>query len=255
VHPAEKDAARVLVDHALRSVDFRGSERMVRINQLPLGLEDLEVIVPAAPELILIPKVESAEQVREVEDAILRLVGSDSQGPWLMPILESALGVENSFDIARSTKNVAALTLGLEDYAADLGVSRSPTGEESVYARTRVVNAARAAGVQAIDSVYGQVDDIDGLRRWAAGARQLGFVGMGCLHPRQIRVIHEVYAPTPAEIEKALKIVAAYEEAQRAGLGVVSLGSKMIDPPVIKQAQRIVELARDAGLIPVESSD
>jgi citrate lyase subunit beta/citryl-CoA lyase len=249
VHPDEKDAARQLVSHALREVDFGAAERMVRINQLPLGLDDLQAVVPQRPGLILIPKVESAEQVREVDAAISRLAGSGGAGPWLMPILESALGVERAFDVARAAERVVALTLGLEDYAADLGVPKSETGEESLYARTRTVNAARAAGIQAIDSVYGQVDDVEGLRRWAAASRRLGFAGMGCLHPRQIRVIHEAWTPTAAEIDRALRIVEAFAAARRAGLGVVSLGPKMIDAPVIRQAERVVALAREAGLL------
>ncbi len=253
VHPAEKDAARLLVRNALRTVDFRLSERMVRINQLPLGLDDLDAIVPEAPDLILIPKVETADQVREVDERISGLLDPKDRPLWLMPILESALGIENSFQIARASERVVALTIGLEDYAADIGVPRSADGVESMYARKRLVNAARAAGVQAIDSVYGQVDDLDGLREWGVRARQLGYEGMGCVHPRQIRVIHDAFAPSEPEIEKAQRIVEAFETAQADGLGVVSLGSKMIDPPVVQQALRVVERARQAGLI--ESED
>jgi len=251
VHPDEKDAARLLVRNALCAVDFNGAERMVRINQAPLGHADLEAIVPQRPDMILIPKVESAQQVQEIDAGISSILGSatDERPIWLMPILESALGIEHALEIAGSCERVAALTLGLEDYAADLGVPKSAEGDESLYARTRVVNAARAAGVQPIDSVFGQVDDLEGLRRWCERSRRLGFVGMGCVHPRQIRVIHDGYNPDAAQIEKALKIVHAFEKAQAAGLGVVSLGSKMIDPPVIKQAQRLVDQARTAGLL------
>lgn len=250
VSPDQKDAARLLVRNALRAVDFAGAERMVRINQLPLGLVDLEEIVPQAPDLILIPKVESPEQVQEVDDAISRLQAEADmeRDLWLMPILESALGIENAFEIGKTSPRVVALTLGLEDYAADLGVPKSAEGEESTYARTRVVNAARASGLQAIDSVYGNVDDMEGLSRWGRKSRALGFQGMGCLHPRQIAVIHEAYQPTSAEIEKARRIVAAFDEAEAKGLSVVSLGSKMIDPPVVKQALRLVEQARQLGL-------
>jgi citrate lyase subunit beta/citryl-CoA lyase len=249
VHPDEKDAARPLVRNALRAVDFGSAERMVRINQLPLGLKDLVAIVSERPEMILIPKVETADQVREVDQAIDKLLGADAKQRelWLMPILETALGVENSLEIARASRRVAALTIGLEDYASSLGVTKSADGAESAWARQRLVNAAHAAGVQAIDSVYGQVDDLDGLRRWAAGSRRLGFQGMGCLHPRQIGVIHQGFDPSDAEVEKARRIVAAFEKAQAEGLGVVSLGSKMIDPPVVKQAQRLVEQANRVG--------
>ncbi|MDH3216804.1 MAG: aldolase/citrate lyase family protein [Candidatus Krumholzibacteria bacterium] len=253
VHNQEKDAARILVRNALRCVDFLGAERMVRINQLPLGLEDLDEIVPEAPEMILIPKVEDGEQVRVVHDRIrnLQTDGSkDGHVIWLMPIIESALGVENAFQIASATKTVAALTIGLEDYTADLGVRKTAEGSESLFARMRLVNAARAAGVQAIDSVFGDVGDVQGLRAWAARARSLGFEGMGCIHPRQIVPIHEAFAPSPLEIEKALAIVDAFEKAQSKGLGVVSLGTRMIDPPVVLRAQRLVELARRSDLLP-----
>lgn len=250
VHPTSKEAARTLVRNALRVVDFAGAERMVRINPLPLGLADLSAVVPERPDMILLPKVESGDEVTRVDEEITRLIGSDERPLWLMPIVETALGVENACEIARASERVAALTLGLEDYAADLGLIRTAEGDESLYARMRIVNAARAAGVQAIDSVYGQVDDEKGLRDWAYRSRRLGFEGMGCVHPRQIGPIHEAFDPTPAEIERATAIVAAYERATALGLGVVSLGSKMIDPPVVRQALRLVALARELGLLP-----
>jgi citrate lyase subunit beta/citryl-CoA lyase len=172
----------------------------------------------------------------------------------LMPILESALGVENAFAIAKASPRVVALTIGLEDLTADLGVPKTAEGDETRYARSRLVNAAHAARVQAIDSVYGDVEDTDGLRRYGLRSRAMGFEGMGCIHPRQIAVIHEVYAPAAAEIEKAARIVAAFEEAQAKGLGVVSLGTKMIDPPVVARAQRILREARELGLVPGDTA-
>ncbi len=212
VHHDQKDAARMLVRNALHAVDFGPAELMVRINQLPLGLEDLDAVVPQRPHLILIPKVERAEQVREVAEHIRELQGVEPSGPnssarsnsradgqtpsiWLMPILESALGVENAFEIATADPTVVALTIGLEDYTADLGVVKTREGDETLYARMRLLNAARAAGLQAIDSVYGDVADEEGLRAWGRRARAMGFDGMGCVHPRQIRVIHETFAP------------------------------------------------------------
>ncbi len=251
VHHAEKDAARILVRNTLRAVDFGKCERTVRINQFPLGLEDLAEIVPESPDLVLLPKVEVPEQVAEADRMIGELKGrySITRPIWLMPILESALGIENAAAIAQASKNVVALTIGLEDYTADLGVPKTPEGGESLYARSRLVNASKALGVQAIDSVFSDVSDMDGLRRWAANSRALGFEGMGCIHPGQIPVVHEAFAPSAAEVEKAIKIVAAFEEAQRRGLGVVSLGSKMIDPPVVQRAQKLVELARRMGTL------
>jgi len=250
VHHAEKDAARLLVRNALCAVDFGAAERMVRINQLPLGIADLEEIVPQSPDLILIPKVETAAQVTEVSDSIERIAKRSgvTRPIWLMPILESALGIENAFAIATASDRIAGITIGLEDYTADLSVVKTAAGNESLFARQRVVNAAHAARVQAIDSVYGDVADSAGLQRWGEAARAMGFEGMGCIHPTQIEIIHRAFAPSPNELEKALKIVAAYEDAQARGLGVVSLGPKMIDAPVVQRALKLVERARQMGL-------
>jgi len=250
VHYAEKDAARILVRNTLRAVNFGACERMVRINQLPLGLEDLAEVVPEVPDLILIPKVEHSGQVAQVDRMIseLRVRHEINRPIWLMPILESGQGIENAAAIAAATEDVVALAIGLEDYTADLGVAKTAEGRESLYARTRLVNAARAAGVQAIDSVFGDVADMDGLRLWAENSRALGFEGMGCIHPAQISVIHAAFAPSPTEIEKAQRIVGAFEEAQQSGVGVVSLGSKMIDPPVVQRALKLVARAKAMGL-------
>lgn len=250
VHPGEKDAARLLVRNALRAVDFLRCERMVRINQLPLGLEDLDEIVPESPDLILIPKVENPEQMVEAGARIADIKADYgiTRPIWLMPILESALGIENALAIAQASETIVALTIGLEDYTSDLGVVKTPAGAESLYARQRVVNAAHAAGVQAIDSVFGDVGDIEGLRVWGLNSRALGFEGMGCVHPVQIPVIHDAFAPTPLEIERARKIVAAYNDAHQKGLGVVSLGSKMIDPPVVQRALKLMARAQAMGI-------
>jgi citrate lyase subunit beta / citryl-CoA lyase len=254
VHPAEKDSARLLVRNSLRAVDFGKCERMVRINQLPLGLEDLDAIVPELPDLILIPKVEEARQVVEVDQRIAEIQTRHKidRPLWLMPILESALGVENAFAIGLASPRNVALTIGLEDFTADLGVAKTATGDESLFARQRLVNAARAASLQAIDSVYGDIGDMDGLLAWGRRARGMGFEGMGCVHPLQIAVIHEAFAPSPQEIERALKIVAAFDDAKRRGIAVVSLGSKMIDPPVVNRALKLVERAEHMGLVTAE---
>jgi len=250
VHASEKDAARLLVRNALRTVDFFQCERMVRINPLPLGLEDLDEIVPESPDLILIPKAENPSQIIEASRRMEEIKANYgiTRPVWLMPILESALGIENAFAIAKASDQIVALTIGLEDYTADLGVVKTAKGAESLFARQRVVNAAHAAGVQAIDSVFGDVGDVEALRAWAGNSRALGFEGMGCVHPLQIAVIHEAFAPTSAEIERARKIVAAYNEAQQKGLGVVSLGSKMIDPPVVQRAVKLMARAQAMGL-------
>jgi citrate lyase subunit beta / citryl-CoA lyase len=251
VHPGEKDTARLLVRNALRAVDFLDCERMVRINQLPMGLEDLDEIVPESPDLILIPKTETPDQVIAVEKRIAEVKGDYgiTRPTWLMPILETALGIENAFFIAKASEKTVAITIGLEDYTADLGVVKTRSGNESLFARQRVVNAAHAAGVQAIDSVFGDLGDLEGLRAWAANSRALGFEGMGCVHPLHIPVIHEAFAPTSVEIDRARKIVAAYDDAQARGLAVVSLGSKMIDLPVVQRALKLMARAQAMGLV------
>jgi citrate lyase subunit beta/citryl-CoA lyase len=251
VAPAEKDAARILVRNTLREVDFGGAERMVRINQLPLGLEDLDAVIPQEPNLILIPKVETAAQVAEVDDRIesLRATHGIEAPVHLMPIIESAKGAVLAYEIACASPNIVALAIGLEDYTADIGAERTLEGKESLWMRGAVLNAARAAGVQAIDTVFSDVNDMEGLLVSVREAKALGFDGKGCIHPRQIAVVHEGFAPDEKSIEKAKNIVLAFDEAQRQGLGVVSLGSKMIDPPVVKRAQRTIDLALRSGIL------
>src|SRR5208283_4141522 len=189
-------------------------------------------------------------QVSEVVEAIDAIAQrmSIARPIWLMPILESALGIEHALAIATASKGIAGIAIGLEDYTTDLGVTKTVTGSESLYARMRVVNAAHAAHVQAIDSVYSDVADVEGLLRWGEASRAIGFEGMGCLHPVQIEIIHRAFAPTVSELEKALAIVAAYEDAQAHGLGVVSVGSKMIDAPVVQRAQKLVARAKRMGI-------
>ncbi len=250
VASSEKDAARILVRNTLRSVDFYGSETMVRINQLPLGLEDLEAVVPQGVHIVLIPKCESPDQVLAVEQKIYEIRSScERENPvFLMPIIESALGSFRALEIATAGKNIVALTIGLEDYTADIGTNRTLEGKESFWARSMVVNAARAAGVQPIDTVFSDVGDEEGLRQSVLEAKSLGFEGKGLIHPRQIQPVHEAFAPAPAQLRKAKQIVEAFEKAQEQGLSVVSLGSKMIDPPVVKRAQFTLRMAEAAGM-------
>lgn len=251
VAPSEKDAAQLLVRNALRSVDFYGAERMVRINQLPKGIDDLKFIVPHNVHVILIPKCESAEQVKIVEKEVDKLKKQfDIKSEiYFMPIIESALGVIKSYEIASASKLNCALAIGLEDYTADLGTQRTNEGRESIFARQMLVNAARAAGIQPIDTVFSDVADMEGLRQSVIEAKSLGFEGKGCIHPRQIPVVHQAFAPTADEIEKAKKIVLAFEDAEKKGLGVVALGSKMIDPPVVKRAIKTIDLAIQNNLL------
>lgn len=252
VAPEKKGEARILVRNALRQINFFGAERMVRINQGEKGLEDLEYVVPQMVNVILIPKCEDPESVKKVSSRIkeIKVRQNLDQPVYLMPIVESALGVERSFEIAGASEDIVAIAIGLEDYASDLGVQRTDGGAESLYARTRLIVAAKAARIQAIDSVFSDVGDMEGLLNNVRMSKALGFEGMGCIHPRQIPVIHKGFEPTPGEIEKSLRIVAAYEEARKKGQGVVTLGTKMIDPPVVAGALKIIKLAEKLGLMP-----
>ena len=249
VAPDKKFEASFVVRNALRQVDFYGAERMVRINQVPKGLDDLDFIIPHNVNLVLIPKAESRDNIIAVNERIdqIKKEKGIETNIWLMPIIESALGVIKAYEIASTAKNVVAIAIGLEDYTADLGTRRTNEGTESFFARSMVVNAARAAGIQPIDSVFSDVSDMEALKQNVLRSKALGFDGMGCIHPRQIEVIHENFAPVEAEIEKATKIVNAFLNAKEKGLGVVSLGSKMIDAPVVKRAQKTIDLAISLG--------
>ncbi len=248
VPPAEKDAARLLVRNALVALDFGASERTVRVNQGELGLLDLEAIAPHNVHMVLLPKVEGPERVTEVAAWLRSLTGA-GDAPFLMPILESPRGIFRASGIATADPLVVALTLGLEDLSAELGAPRSAAGDESFLARQTVVYAARAASVQPIASVYSDVQDEAGLAAYVRRERALGFDGVGCIHPRQIPVVHREMTPSPAEVERAVKVVRAARDAEARGLGVVAVGSKMVDPPVVRQAQRVVALALAAGAL------
>jgi citrate lyase subunit beta/citryl-CoA lyase len=251
VAPDKKDEARMLVRNALRQIDFRGAERMVRINQGETGLRDLQCVIPHNVNLVLVPKCENEDQVKQADAWIndIRKKMKIRNNVFLMPIVESALGVENCFSIASASPNVVAIVIGLEDFTADMGVQRSAEGTESLYARSRLIVAAKAAGIQPIDSVFSDVVDLDGLKHNVLQSKALGFEGMGCIHPRQIRIINQGYAPDNDEIESARKIVVAFEEASKKGLGVVALGTKMIDAPVVARARKTIKNAEKLGLI------
>lgn len=252
VAPGKKDEARILVRNALRQISFYGAERMVRVNQGDRGMDDIRTLIPHNVDLFILPKCEEADEVRRISELIgsLKKEYDIQYDIHLMPVLETALGIENAFSIAKSSSNVVAMAIGLEDYTADLGVDRTIDGYESVYARTRLVNAAKAAGIQPIDSVFSDIDDVEALEKNVMVSKSLGFEGMGCIHPRQIPVIRRGFAPGKEEIEKAKKIVIAFNEAGDKGLGVICIGSKMIDAPVVRRAERTISLAVAEGLLP-----
>jgi citrate lyase subunit beta/citryl-CoA lyase len=250
VAPEHKYEARFLIRNALRCIDFYSAERMVRINQIPAGLDDLPFCVGHGVHVILIPKCEEAGQVLSVDHAISDILGGNNDAIHLMPIIESAAGVMHAHEIACSSKQIVALAIGLEDYTADIGAQRTTEGNESFFARSVIVNASRAAGIQPIDSVFSDVDDMESLAGTVKMSKALGFEGMGCIHPRQVKVIREGFLPDSAAYERALGIVQAFEQTEKEGSGVVSLNGKMIDPPVVKRALKIIERAVKYGLIP-----
>ncbi len=248
VHPAKKAEAAILVRNALCQVNFYGAERMVRINQVPEGLNDLEYIVPFGVHTIVIPKCESPDDILFVEQRIRKITGH-AGAVHLIPIIESALGVENAFEIAISSENVVALAIGLEDYTADIGAQRTDGGRESFFARSRILNAARAAGIQPLDSVVSNFEDLEALADVAKSSKALGFEGIGCIHPGQIQTVNKSFSPSEKEIEKSKKIVFCFHQAEKEGKGVVAVDSKMVDAPVVKRAQKTIENAIVFGLL------
>lgn len=248
VSPAEKDAARILVRNALGALEFGPVEVVVRINALdtPLWERDLEAIVPMGPDLIMPPKSSDAGMIRRLDEKLGELEADCSLDHpiGILPLIETALGLENSFAIATASSRVRALFLGAEDLTADLGAIRSTEGEEILYARCRLVAAARAAGVEAIDTPFPGVDEMDALRRDAARARSLGFSGKAVINPRHIDIVNAAFSPSEAEIRYAEEVMEAIEEAKRQGKGAISLRGKMIDAPIVERARRVLAMAR-----------
>ncbi len=253
VSPAEKDAARILVRNTLRYMDFSGCEKIVRINSIdtPYWQADLAAILPWKPDMILLPKTGSAADAQAADAYMTELeqkLGMEPNTVALMPLIETALGVENAFAIATSTKRVRALFLGAEDLTADLQCKRTKEGKEIFYARTRLVMAARAAGVEVYDTPFTDVNDDIGIREDAEFAKNLGFSGKASISPRHVEVINEVFSPTQADIEYAYEVLDAIALANKQGKGAISLRGKMIDAPIVTRAQRTIDMAVALGL-------
>ncbi len=253
---AEKDAARLLVHNALKTIDYGDTEMVVRINPLntPYGKKDIEAVVKAGVHVIRMPKTETADEVREVEAEIERVekelgcVGRTQ----IMAAIESALGIVNAYEIAVASKRMMGIALGAEDYCANLKTQRTPGGAELLLARETIVVAARAAGIDALDTVYSNVNDMETFRKEVELIKTLGFDGKSIINPRQIEVVNEVFAPTEKDITKARAIIAAIKEAEQKGSGVISLNGKMIDRPVVIRAERTIELAIASGILTKE---
>jgi len=258
---AEKDAARLLVYNALKTIDYGDTEMVVRINPLntPYGRKDIEAVVKAGVDVIRMPKTETADEVREVEEEILKwetelgCVGRTK----IMAAIESALGIVNAYPIATASKRMMGIALGAEDYCANLKTQRTQGdnpnfGMELLLARQTIVVAARAAGIDALDTVYSNLNDMDTFRREVELIKALGFDGKSIINPRQIEIINEVFAPKQKDIEKALKILAAIKEAEAKGSGVIAVNGKMVDKPVVIRAQHTIDLAIASGVLKKE---
>jgi citrate lyase subunit beta/citryl-CoA lyase len=248
----EKDSARLLVYHALQLTAYRGIETVVRINPLdtPYGLKDLEAAVRGGAEIIRLPKTDCAEDIHKLErevERIERACGREVGSTRLMAAIESASGVVNAVSIATASPRMDSIALAGFDYVVDMQTQRGD-GSELFYARCALLHAARAAKIDAFDVVFSDVNDDEGFLKEANFAKHLGFNGKSLINPRQIELLHKAYAPTTEELRKAERIVEAAEQAEREGLGVVSLNGKMVDAPVVLNAQRILALAKSASV-------
>lgn len=256
----EKDAARLLVYNALKSIDYEGVETVVRINGLdtPYGNEDLQAMVRAKPDIIRLPKTEKPEDVIEIDKLISEIeseVGMPVGAIKLMAAIESALGIINAYPIATASPRLIGIAIGAEDFVTDMKTSRSMDGIELLVARNQVLMAARAAGIYALDTVFSDVNDEEGFINEVKLIKQLGFDGKSVINPRQIEPVHKIYTPTQKEIEKSIRIINAIKEAEKRGSGVISLDGKMIDEPIVNRARRVIELAIAAGIDVKEGSE
>ena len=253
VSPAEKDAARILVRNTMRYMDFRGCEIIVRINSIdtPYWQADIDEILPYKPGLILLPKTGTAADVLAADAYITAAeekLGFEKDTVGLMPLIETALGVENAFAIASATDRVKALFLGAEDLTADLQCKRTKEGREIEYARTRLVVAARAAGVDVYDTPFTDVNDDEGIVTDAQLAKALGFTGKASISPRHVEVINSVFSPTQKEVDYAYEVMEAIALAKEQGKGAIALHGKMIDAPIVARAQRTIDMATALGM-------
>lgn len=250
---SEKDSARKLVKHALRTLDFGAVERVVRINGLdtPFFKDDLEEIVPSAPDAVRIPKIDSPGDVRAADEIIARLEHEHGMKPGSVRIhamLETARAIVNAPSIAASSPRILGLTIGGQDLAADLGIKATREGLELLYAKSAVILAAKANGLLAFDTVYTDINNPEGLREQARMSVSLGFSGKAAIHPSQIAIIHEAFSPDEKEVRKAERILRGARDAEERHLGVVAVDGRMVDAPVVAQAVRTLELARLAGM-------
>ena len=253
VAPAEKDSARILVRNAIKLMGFGRCEVIVRINAIDTAYwqKDLDAIIPVRPSLIMPPKTSCAADVLAVDAYITQLeekLGIEKGSVGLIPLIETALGVENAYQIASACKRVKAIFLGGEDLTADLRCKRTKEGHEIAYARSRMVVAARAAGVEVYDTPFTDVNDDEGIYTDAQYAKSLGFTGKSAISPRHVKAINEVFSPSMKDIDYAYEVMEAIRIGKEQGKGAVSLRGKMIDAPIVARAQQTIDAAIALGL-------
>ncbi len=249
----EKDSARRLVRRAIQSLNFSGTPLIIRVNPAgsPYLDDDLATIVPLAPSFLMPTKVAGAGDIQALSARMAEIEAASGLATGtvgLIPLIETALGVENAFHIAGSDPRVKGLFLGAEDLTSDLGAARSKAGQEIFYARSRMVMAAKACGIPVYDTPFTDVNDDEGLEIDAAFAKSLGFDGKAAISPRHVATINQVFSPKLEEIAYAREVMAAIREGEAQGLGAVSLRGKMIDKPIVDRARRLLQAAEQLGL-------
>lgn len=249
----EKDSARILVRNAIKTLNFYGSEVVVRVNPLSTeyGEKDILEIAAVKPDVLMIPKAteEDLEAVDRMLGKIERQRGFEKGSIKLFPLCETAYGLENIYSVIKSSNRVIGVLLGAEDLTTDLGIKRTKEGDEIFYARSKVSAACKALKVDAIDTPFTDLTDCDGFIRDISRAKSLGMTGKAAINPRQIDTIHDVFAPSEDEIRHAMRILEAKDAAEKEGRGVFSLDGKMVDAPIIARAQNTLHKAKLAGLI------
>ena len=249
----EKDAARYSLYHALQEIDYRGVERVVRINGLDSEFwqEDIRAAVAGGADSIRIPKTESAEDVKMVEQAVRAAEEEfhiESGRTLIMAAIESAKGVMNCLDICEASERLFGIALSGGDYTKDLQTHITGTGVELMGARQHMIIAARAAGVQCFDTVYTDLDDMDGFRKDVETIHAMGFDGKSIINPRQISIVHDIYTPKEKDIIFAEKVVKELDAKSALGIGVFTVDGKMIDIAFYDGAKRTIELAKASGV-------
>ena len=252
----EKDSARTLVHFALKTFDYSKVETVVRINSLDAnGDLDVEAAVLGGVNVIRLPKTENAQDIVDVEEIITKVEkenGIPVGTTKMMAAIESAEGVLNCREIAKSSSRLIGIALGAEDYVTNMKTRRYPDGQELSFARNMILHAARAAGIAAIDTVYSDIDNTEGFQREVSLIKQLGFDGKSVINPRQIPLVNEIYKPTEKEINNAMDVIQGIREAEAKGSGVISVNGKMVDKPIVERAERVIALAKAAGIIEEE---